>query len=95
MRTKVWKYGVTCIGVKKRCRKEDRHTQLKLKEFAAPDEELAKEVARKWVEDNMKTVRKVEATMTMFEIEKDSMGVQVEHWQPFTKEHNIRIALEV
>lgn len=87
----VWRYGVQVRGIKKRCRKVDRHwSNEPLKEVDAPDKDEAYTLARQWAKDNMKTVETITATAKLWTI--DGIG---EHWEPFTDEHNLSWKVEL
>jgi hypothetical protein len=87
----VWRYGVSCTGIKKRCRKVDFHTsgknELGESESASHEEAILK--ANEWLKNNMKEVKKSWATITKWKTDG-----QVETWEMFNPEHNIKIPLE-
>jgi hypothetical protein len=84
----VWRYGVKCLGVKKRCRKIDSHftDKKELGEDEVVNSDVAISRARKWIFENMKTCQKANATATLWTLSDDGIG---EVWEPFTKEHNL------
>lgn len=85
----IWRYGVRCVGIKKRCRKEERHIGgdrlCSIGETTGePDEAEAKRLALEWIANNMKSVRKAYATAARWE--EASHGLI--ETQPFTPEWN-------
>jgi hypothetical protein len=88
----IWRYGVVVTGIKKRCRKVERHISANgngtdLGETSeAPSEETARVLAKAWIAENMKTVVKAYATATYWE--NDGHGFL--SWQPFEEAHNVR-----
>ena len=90
-----WRYGVYCVGLKKRARTKNRHTQLNLGRGSSLDKEIAESCARAWVACNMKSVDCIEVIAHRMDLETDSRGVTMEHWAPFTKEDNHRWAIGV
>ena len=88
----VWRYGVHAVGVKKRCRKVDFHTESErrgLAELNEVDEEKAKALAKAWIAQNMKSFTKAFATITLWTI--DDEGFQT--WEPMNKDHNLKFQL--
>ena len=89
----VWRYGVHCYGIKKKCRKPDFHsvgTRNPLKETdKEPSQEEAVSLARSWIFRNMKTCSKATATITRWTLEGD-----IEKWEPFNDADNIKINID-
>lgn len=90
----VWRYGVRCQGIKKRCRKIEWHSEKSkqgLKEIEgspSPDEAIS--LARSWIFNNMKTCSKAYATAQLWTLQPN--GIQT--WQPITAEHNLKFPIE-
>ena len=90
----VWKYGIRCKGIRKKCRKVDWHTEngsnglAKSRKF---DQNLALEYAKNWIERQMKKTEQAFATATFWVIDDNGM----ERWEPFTDSHNIKIPITI
>jgi len=86
-----WRYGVQCVGIKKRCRKPDFHSSGRELEVKTdqPNSDLAVKLANEWLAANMKSYRKPVATITFWKVDGPC-----ESWEPFTEAHNIKIPLE-
>ncbi len=83
----LWKYGAYCIGVRKRCRKIERHISDPLGTTTGePSRDEAKRLADEWIFRNMKSTTKAYATATYWTSGTNGM----EGWEPFTDAHNLR-----
>lgn len=84
-----WKVSAVCHGVKKGCRKNDRHSSPVLATYAEkPSERTAIALASAWSYMNMKKIQNADAVMTYWSTEGD-----IETWQPFNQDHNIKIKI--
>lgn len=83
----VWKYGANVVGIKKKCRKFERHFTDKneLGEVAIADPQDARELAKKWALANMREVKSVTATATLWSQGDDGC----ETWEMFNQAHNL------
>jgi hypothetical protein len=86
-----WRYGVRCVGIKKRARNRNRHSETDLFRTDGElfDERMAEVRAREWLEKNMKTFERVEVFACRFHI-----GEGMEEWRPFDEEDNKSWALQ-
>ncbi len=93
MQEVIWRPGARVLGVKNSCRKVAWHSTDKgyLGEFTEkPDEATVKTLATEWIDTHFKKVEKAQATLTLWQIEDE-----METWQPFNENHNLRYNLEI
>ena len=90
-----WRYGVWCLGVKKRARSRNKHTQLNIGRGSTLDREIAEAAARGWIAKNMKTVERAEVIAHRMDIVTERDGVVIEGWSPFDEESNKRWPIDV
>lgn len=81
----IWKYGLTCTGVKRGKRKAQTYTERNLKTFeGTPSKTEAMKVAWYWLELNMKSYDNVTVTARLYTVEGE-----IETYEPFNDSHNL------
>lgn len=90
-----WRYGVWVLGVKKRARSRNKHTELNLGRGSSLDQAIAEACAKSWIAKNMKTVERAEVIAHRMDIVTERDGVTIEGWSPFEENDNKRWALDV
>lgn len=84
-----WKYSLSCVGIKKRGRKLDRHFFSNIGQSSNFDENIGRDLASTYLAQNMKTFSKAELHASFHQ----DLGNGCERWEPFNEAHNKRVTL--